>query len=228
MLVRNPVVAGRRPVPSARGTPQAAHRITGRGVARRLHKVTAFGSRWGRSCMRQSSPPATGLPRVHCVVHSGGDLHAIHTAIRVMLGAARTRTGDRRRAWYRRRHTGHDVVERCVHEAIAARTVARTATGSGSEPQPDRRRRQPQARPAPSCAVAAGRQSSWRGAPRVGAWWTRHRHVASALLCKDRFTDLRFHRKDAFWGLKKMLGGYPPGYLPRKNKSFSHLPGSHG
>ena len=30
--------------------------------------------------------------RVHCVVHSGGDLHAIHTAVRVMLGAARTRT----------------------------------------------------------------------------------------------------------------------------------------
>ena len=90
--------------------------------------------------------------------------------------------------------------------------VARAATGSGGEPQPDRWRRQSQARPAPSCAVAAGRQSLlWRGAPRVGAWWTRHRHVASALLCKDRFTDLRFHRKDAFWGLKKMLGGHPPG-----------------
>ena len=71
--------------------------------------------------------------RVHCVVHSGGDLHAIHTAVRVMLGAARTRTGDRRHALYRRRHTGHDMVEWCVHEAIAARTVARAATGSGGE-----------------------------------------------------------------------------------------------
>ena len=58
---------------------------------------------------------------VHCVVHSGGDLHAIHTAVMVMLGAARTRTGDRRRALYRRRHTGHDMVERRVHEANAAR-----------------------------------------------------------------------------------------------------------
>ena len=92
----------------------------------------------GRSYMRQSSPPASGLPRVHCVVHSGGDLHAIHTAVRVTLGAARTRTGDRRRVWYRRRHTGHDMVERRVHEAITARAVARAATGSGGEPQPDR------------------------------------------------------------------------------------------
>ena len=75
----------------------------------------------GRSYMRQSSPPASGLPRVHCVVHSGGDLHTIHTAVMVMLGAARTRTGDRRRALYRRRHTGHDMVERRVHEANAAR-----------------------------------------------------------------------------------------------------------
>lgn len=79
------------------------------------------GARCGRSYMRQSSPPASGLPRVHCVVHSGGDLHAIHTAVMVMLGAARTRTGDRRRALYRRRHTGHDMVERRVHEANAAR-----------------------------------------------------------------------------------------------------------
>jgi len=125
-----------------------------------------------RSYMRQSSPPASGLPRVHCVVHSGGDLRAIHTAVRVMLGAARTRTGDRRHALYRRRHTGHDMIEWRVHEAIAARAVASAATGSGGEPQPDRRRRQPQARPAPSCAVAAGRQGSRRGAPRVGTWWT--------------------------------------------------------
>ena len=81
----------------------------------------ASASRWGRSYMRQSSPPASGLPRVLCVVHCGGDLHAIHTAVRVTLGAARTRTGDRRRVWYRRRHTGHDMVERRVHEANAAR-----------------------------------------------------------------------------------------------------------
>ena len=161
--------------------------------------------------MRQSSPPASGLPRVHCVVHSGGDLHAIHTAVRVMLGAARTRTGDRRHALYRRRHTGHDMVEWRIHEAIAARAVASAATGSGGEPQPDRRRRQPQARPAPSCAVAAGRQGSRRGAPRVGTWWTRHRHVASALLCKERFTDLRFHRTDAFWRAEEHTGTYPPG-----------------
>ena len=61
--------------------------------------------------------------RVHCVVHSGGDLHAIHTAVRVMLGAARTRTGDRRHALYRRRHTGHDMVEWRLHEAIAVYTL---------------------------------------------------------------------------------------------------------
>ena len=85
-----------------------------------------------------SAPPASGLPRVLCVVHCGGDLHAIHTAVRVTLGAARTRTGDRRRVWYRRRHTGHDMVERRVHEAIAASAVTRAATGFGGEPQPDR------------------------------------------------------------------------------------------
>ena len=142
--------------------------------------------------------------RVHCVVHSGGDLHAIHTAVRVMLGAARTRTGDRRHALYRRRHTGHDMVEWRLHEAIAVYTL------HARSPAPVRRdglwRRtstrptapSAAARPAPTCAVAAGRQGSRRGAPRVGTWWTRHRHVASALLCKERFTDLRFHRTDAF------------------------------
>ena len=72
-------------------TPQAAHRTTGRGLARRLHKVTALASRWGRSYMRQSSPPASGLPRVLCVLHSGGDLHGIHTDVRVMHDIAACR-----------------------------------------------------------------------------------------------------------------------------------------
>ena len=72
-------------------TPRAAHRTTGRGVARRLHKVSALGSWWGRSYMRQSSPPATSLPRVHCVLHKGGDLHAIHTDVRVMHDTAACR-----------------------------------------------------------------------------------------------------------------------------------------
>ena len=143
MLVRNPVVAGRRPVPSARGTP-------GPGRAR-----AGPGRTWPRwawtwvttTYMRQSSPPASGLPRVHCVVHSGGDLHAIHTAVMVMLGAARTRTGDRRRALYRRRHTGHDMVERRVHEANAAR----------GRPRRDGLWRRTPTRPmAPSAAGASG------------------------------------------------------------------------
>ena len=215
-------------------TPQAAHCTTGRGVARRLHKVSASASRCGRSYMRQSSPPASGLPRVHCVVHSGGDLHAIHTAVRVMLGAARTRTGDRRHALYRRRHTGHDMVEWRLHEAIAVYTL------HARSPAPVRRdglwRRtstrptapSAAARPAPTCAVAAGRQGSRRGAPRVGTWWTRHRHVASALLCKARFTDLRFHRTDAFRVAEEDTGTHPPGWVPRKNQAFSDLPGSRG
>ena len=38
----------------------------------------------------------------------------------------------------RRRRTGHDMVERRVHEAIAASAVTRAATGFGGEPQPDR------------------------------------------------------------------------------------------
>ena len=170
--------------------------------------------------------------RVHCVVHSGGDLHAIHTAVRVMLGAARTRTGDRRHALYRRRHTGHDMVEWRLHEAIAVYTL------HARSPAPVRRdglwRRtstrptapSAAARPAPTCAVAAGRQGSRRGAPRVGTWWTRHRHVASALLCKARFTDLRFHRTDAFRVAEEDTGTHPPGWVPRKNQAFSDLPGS--
>ena len=72
-------------------TPQAAHCTTGRGVARRLHKVSASASRCGRSYMRQSSPPASGLPRVLCVLHSGGDLHPIHTDVRVMHDIAACR-----------------------------------------------------------------------------------------------------------------------------------------
>ena len=172
--------------------------------------------------------------RVHCVVHSGGDLHAIHTAVRVMLGAARTRTGDRRHALYRRRHTGHDMVEWRLHEAIAVYTL------HARSPAPVRRdglwRRtstrptapSAAARPAPTCAVAAGRQGSRRGAPRVGTWWTRHRHVASALLCKARFTDLRFHRTDAFRVAEEDTGTHPPGWVPRKNQAFSDLPGSRG
>ena len=115
--------------------------------------------------------------------------------------------------------------DRCVH---AARAVARAETGSGGEPQLDRRRRQPQARPAPSCAVDAGRQGSRRGAPRVGTWWTRHRHVASALLCKERFTDWRFHRTDVFSRGCRRRETHPPGWVSRKNHSFSDLPGSRG
>ena len=51
----------------------------------------ASASRWGRSYMRQRSPPATGLPRVLCVLHSGGDLHGIHTDVRVMHDIAACR-----------------------------------------------------------------------------------------------------------------------------------------
>ena len=81
-------------------TPQAAHHTTGRGLARRLHKVTSLASRWGRSYMRQRSPPATGLPRVLCVLHSGGDLHGIHTDGRVMHDIAACRP-HRGHAWPR-------------------------------------------------------------------------------------------------------------------------------
>ena len=92
--------------------------------------------------------------RVHCVVHSGGDLHAIHTAVRVMLGAARTRTGDRRHALYRRRHTGHDMVEWRLHEAIAVYTL------HARSPAPVRRdglwRRTPTRPMAPSATGASG------------------------------------------------------------------------
>ena len=118
--------------------------------------------------------------------------------------------------------------EMLVRNSVVAGAVASAATGSGGEPQPDRRRRQPQARPAPSCAVDAGRQGSRRGAPRVGTWWTCHRHVASALLCKERFTDLRFHQTDAFSRAEEDTGTCPAGQVSRKNNSFSHLPGSRG
>ena len=204
MLVRNPVVAGRRPLPHARGTPGPGRARAGPGRTWPRWAWTWVTTTW------QSSPPASGLPRVHCVVHSGGDLHAIHTAVRVMLGAARTRTGDRRHALYRRRHTGHDMVERRVHEANAAR----------GRPRRDGLWRRTSTRPtAPSaagasCTIVRGRcrpPGQQAGCTRVGRWWKRHRHVASALLCKERFTDLRFHQTDAFSRAEDDTGTYPPG-----------------
>ena len=115
---------GARLAPAARALGQAGHGLAGPGPGRRRHvERRERRERPARRMRRRHGATVTvGVHvTVHCVVHSGGDLHAIHTAVMVMLGAARTRTGDRRRALYRRRHTGHDMVERRVHEANAAR-----------------------------------------------------------------------------------------------------------
>ena len=88
-------------------------------------------------------------------------------------------------------HMGRSRGDRRTHgrlhrDAFWRRTSTRPAPPSAA------------ARLIPSHVVAAGRQGSRRGAPCVSTWRTRHRRVASALLCKARFTDLRFHRTDAF------------------------------
>ena len=232
MLVRNPVVAGRRPVPSARSTP-------GPGRAR-----AGPGRTWPRwawtwvttTYMRQSSPPASGLQEftVSCTVAAictqstplSGSCSAPHARAQATVGMRCTVGATPGMTWWNGAYTRRSLCTRCTR----GRPRLCAATGSGGEPQPDRRRRQPQrvlhqrARSLPAARAAGGVHPVWAR----GGHWTRHRHVASALLCKARFTGLRFHRTDAFWRAEEDSQVVHGGQLPRKNQAFSDLPGSRG
>ena len=179
MLVRNPVVAGRRPLPSARGTP-------GPGRAR-----AGPGRPWPRwawtwvttTYMRQSSPPASGLQEftVSCTVAAictqstplSGSCSAPHARAQATVGMRCTVGATPGMTWWNGAYTRRSLCTRCTR----GRPRLCAATGSGGEPQPDRRRRQPQrvlhqrARSLPAARAAGGVHPVWARGGHVTDTW---------------------------------------------------------
>ena len=190
MLVRNPVVAGRRPVPSARSTP-------GPGRAR-----AGPGRTWPRwawtwvttTYMRQSSPPASGLQEftVSCTVAAictqstplSGSCSAPHARAQATVGMRCTVGATPGMTWWNGAYTRRSLCTRCTR----GRPRLCAATGSGGEPQPDRRRRQPQrvlhqrARSLPAARAAGGVHPVWARGGHVTGTWPRLYFVKHVLL----------------------------------------------
>ena len=190
MLVRNPVVAGRRPVPSARGTPGPGRARAGPGRTWPRWAWTWVATTY----MRQSSPPASGLQEftVSCTVAAictqstplSGSCSAPHARAQATVGMRCTVGATPGMTWWNGAYTRRSLCTRCTR----GRPRLCAATGSGGEPQLDRRRRQPQrvlhqrARSLPAARAAGGVHPVWARGGHVTGTWPRLYFVKHVLL----------------------------------------------